>query len=417
MRRETGVRAVLAAAVGAVALGGACRDAPDPFDPPGLTELGPPPYRLTYDRGREVAPAWTPDGDSVLYVSQERFVRPDLMVLADSPVDSFLVEDTVRTRAVVRVIPRSGGVADLRLPLLQGSAASVAIDYAAVSSSGRVAAFTLLPAADRSLCGGVSPCDDELLDPPARVTSAFLRVRDPASAGSPDADPLLRIDFPGRSFDTTEQPLGLSGLWRVDQHPFQVAFNETSRVPDRVSWSPEGDRLVFSDGVVLRIWNPDTGALDAIPNTSDGTNPAWSPTGEWIAFERAERGAAVEEDCEHRVIPDALGGELGAVICVERRTSWPVTSRTLALVRPDGSDLRLLPPGARPAWGADGQRIFYESGRQIWSVHIDGSDIAVVPDTEQGWEPAVSPDGTLLAFTRIDGATGAADIWVVEIGP
>lgn len=398
----------------AVGLAAGCRDAPDPFDPPGLSPLGPPPYRLTFDPGREVAPAWTASGDSVVYVSQERSALPTIQVLADGPVDTVIVTDTVRTRAVLRAIPAVGGVAGLLLPLLQAGSAPPAIDVAAVSPTGRVAAFTLLPVGDRSLCGGVSACDDDVeLDTPARLDAAFLRVRDPAAAGAPDDDPLLAIEFPGREFDTSVNPNGLSGLWRVDQHPFQFEFNRAARVPDRISWAPDGQRVVFSDGVRLRTWRPDSGELAEIPGTLDGTNPAWSPTGEWIAFERAERGDAIVETCEHRVIPVNPGDELGAVVCVEERTTWPVLGRTLALVRPDGTDLRLLPAGARPAWSPDGERIYYEFGAGIWVVGIDGVGAMPVPDTGMGYEPAVSPDGSLLAFSRVDG-TGGADIWIVE---
>lgn len=83
--------------------------------------------------------------------------------------------------------------------------------------------------------------------------------------------------------------------------------------------------------------------------------------------------------------------------------------------RPDGSEMRTLPAGARPAWSADGKRVYYESDRRIWSVGVDGQGATVVPDSEDGYQPAVSPDGRWLAFTRIDRMTGASDIWIVEL--
>ena len=400
-----------------LALPTACRDAPELLEPPALAPFGPPPYRLTYDPGREVGPSWTPSGDTVVYIEQRRLLSPQPFARFAGPfaVDTVVITDTLRTRGFARRIPLEGGIAEPVLPVLQ-QGGSVVLSYLVSSSEGRFAAFTLLPLAGTSLCGGVSECDtDTLLHVPPRLAGGFIRVRDPAAEGAVDDDPTIAVEFAGRRFDTSENPSGLSGVWRVDQHPFQLQFRATGRVPDRISWAPGGQRLVFSDGLALNIWNPTTGALDEIPNSADATNPAWSPTGEWIAFERATRGELTEETCEHRAPSTA---DTGPLICIERRRSWTPGTRTLALIRPDGSDLRLLPAGTRPVWAPDGERIYYESGREIWSVGIDGNGTAVVPDTEQGFEPAVSPDGTLLAFVRVDPLNpNAADIWIVEAAP
>jgi Tol biopolymer transport system component len=146
-------------------------------------------------------------------------------------------------------------------------------------------------------------------------------------------------------------------------------------------------------------------------------NPAWSPTGDWIAFERYSKGDLTEASCEVRQAPVPPETDPGPVICYEQRRSWPLLGWTIALIRPNGSDLRLLPAGNRPAWSADGQRVYYEAGSRIWSVGIDGQDPAPVPATTQGLQPAVSPDGRWLAFARSDTLTAASDIWIVELEP
>lgn len=404
------------AALGGLLLGlaASCRDAPELLEPPELAPLGPAPYRLTYDPGRDVSPTWSASGDSILYVTE------DLV----PPVPLSTIQDTLRLGRPLRVIHREGGVASKVFPALQPSnSGTVALDFAVQSSDGRVAAFTLLPLLEPALCGSTVAVCDPPVDPsvageaPPRLSLGRLRVREPSAVTAPADDPQMTIAFPGRSFDTSEHPLGLSGLWRVDAHPFQRRFNATRRAPTRVSWAPEGDRLVFSDGVSLRIWDPDTGAISAIAGSADGVNPAWSPNGRWIAFERFERGTLTESTCEHHQAPLPPDTVPGPVICVEQRRSWPLLTQTVALIRPDGSGLRLLPEGSRPAWAADSRRVYYEAQGRIWSVAVDGSDAVPVPDTQNGFMPAPSPDGTQLAFAKIDPFTARSDIWIVSVEP
>lgn len=396
-----------------------CRDAPELLEPTELPPLGPTPYRLTYDPGRDVSPTWSADGEQVIYITDDLRIDSGVVVIAGPPVESVIVIDTLPTGGTIRAIPREGGISTRLLPNLQSASTSVPARFAAQSSDGRVAVLSRLALADRTLCiGAVSPCDTTVPRAVApRLTGAVIRVREPGSTVPIDDDPQLEVEHAGRVFDTSESPGGLDGLWRVDRYPFQERFVATGRAPDRLSWAPDGDRLVYSDGLALRIWNPGTGASTVVPGAEDGVEPAWSPTGDWIAFERPVRGGLTEETCEHRIIPENPGDPPGAVVCVEQRRSWTVPSRSLAVIRPDGSDLRLLPDGARPAWGPDGQRVYYEGGGEIRSVRLDEPGVfSVVPNTQNGFEPAVSPDGRWLAFTRVDPNTLAADIWIVEIG-
>jgi Tol biopolymer transport system component len=141
------------------------------------------------------------------------------------------------------------------------------------------------------------------------------------------------------------------------------------------SWSPDGARLAYivarpaaERGV--RIVDVATGAVTKVTSGPDNF-PAWSPSGDLIAFTRS---------------PRSLGG----------------ASQILA-VRPDGSDLvRLtLAPGAQDAhssWSPDGRWIAFTSARvnprdedgvafsqhqvgQIFVMRADGSDVRQLTDT------------------------------------
>lgn len=374
-------------------LAAACRDAPAPFRVAEPPPLGPAPYQLTFDPAREWNPSWASGGDTVYYISE---------VTDAGDAD----RGTAGLSGAVLALPPEGGTARRALPLLQPQGSSAAlVDRATVSVDGRVAVYFTTPLAG-SVCGTALPFCDVAVGPASELDGALVRVRDPAAGGSPDDDPVLVLEYAGRSFDTADPPDGLTGRVVVEVFPFQSVFTESRRYPSGMSWSPAGDELVLSDGLGLLRWNPDTGATTSIPNAQDGINPRWSPTGDWIVFERLERGAARETTCEHR---------LGPVLqCVERRVEYSVPRRKIALIRPDGGGLRLIGEGMSPAWSHDERWIYYERDDRIWRVDAGGVEAAPVPDTEGGYAPSPSPDGRFLAFARFDRTTGESDIWILR---
>jgi Tol biopolymer transport system component len=108
-------------------------------------------------------------------------------------------------------------------------------------------------------------------------------------------------------------------------------------------------------------------------------SPAWSPDGQWIAFNSDRNGAG---------------------------NIW--------VIRPDGSDLRQVTdiPGISeyPTWSPDSSRIAFHCtfGRvlsngtgdfEICVVNLDGTELVQLTDTPgENKLPAWSPDGTRLAF-------------------
>ena len=146
---------------------------------------------------------------------------------------------------------------------------------------------------------------------------------------------------------------------------------------DSPSWSPEGSRLVFtrlfSLGAALMVVKLDgTGETALTPVVTSGylDSPAWSPDGAKIAY---------------------TGGGTPHIF----------------VMNADGSGAAALPalPGDtvdHAAWSPDGARLaVHDLSHGIVVINADGSNpVALEPGGEYGTEPAWSPDGASVVFTK-----------------
>lgn len=171
------------------------------------------------------------------------------------------------------------------------------------------------------------------------LTPLAASGHDIAPAWSPDG---RTIAFASNGGDGSHPP----DLWLM-----QADGGATRRVPlpgprdelSYVDWAPSGDRLVGPSARGLFI--TDTLGRDTVYLPTRSTfqaDPAWSPTGEWIAYSTA-------------------GAEYGDI--------W--------LVRPDGTDNhRLIRQAAHPAWFPDGERLAVvrpgELAQTICAVDLQG---------------------------------------------
>ena len=157
--------------------------------------------------------------------------------------------------------------------------------------------------------------------------------------------------------------------------------------------SPDGRTMAYSSGETgsLEIYTAalasDSRQVALTDDLGQNVHPAWSPDGQWIAYHSRVKGGIW-------VVPSGGG-----------------RSRQVATF------------GSQAVWSADGQRVFFTSTvggmaaqSNLWSVHRDGGD--PTPFTSLGkpkgghWQPAVSPDGKLLAFSVSQGLTGH-EMWVM----
>ena len=349
--------------------------------------------RLTYNPGNDRTPTWSPGGDSVYYAAT------GFDVFADESV-------------VLVGLPRDGGAAGLITTNVQVPGTSERwLTAPQVSPSGDRLAYAEVGPAWPEVCPGTdircSPAQDDPSLP--RLREVILRVRRLDATGSVESDPFLAIQIPGVDYDFDRY--AVPRVHVVQNYPFHQLFDDEGTAVFRPSWGADGDRLVFSDGLGLRVWRIGDADAQAIPNTDEGVSPAWSPDGQWIAFTRLERADSSSASCEYWQDPPPIPPTPSCVQLITHYTQGP---RRLNLIRPDGSDLTVLGEGEDPAWSLDGSALFFRRANQIWRSAPDGSGAEPLSFTENGHEPTISPDGQYLAFA-VHSERGDHDIWVISL--
>lgn len=357
-----------------------CRDSVDPFRPGQVLPDTGLVVQLTRNTGHDRDPVWSRAGDTIYYAA-EGF--PGLPGGA----------------GVLARIPAGGGTVQPLFPELQGAAQPRWFATPAVSGGGdRLAYFELIDVF-ASLPPSPSPT---CLHPEPVLGAARLHVRQLGpTAGAPDAT--IHVSLPGRD---ARQDSGFVGPYFVQTLPFQRMYLEERRFLFRPSWSPDGARLVFSDGVRLLLWEVGAAAATAIPGTADGVSPAWSPDGQLIAFTHLERGDSTVSTCNVAV---------GRDIELQMRTGYAPGPARLVLIRPDGTGRVELGEGLDPAWSSDGQQLFFVRDGSIFRSARDGSGAVQLGNTVDGRSPAVSSDGSRIAFARTRSGTHGYDLWVVTL--
>lgn len=137
-----------------------------------------------------------------------------------------------------------------------------------------------------------------------------------------------------------------------------------------VSWSPDGERLVFAEateGGHIRVFDVEDGALADFPGVA-GSTPAWSPDGDQIAFIDANGDVALAgadgSDASAPVERAQLEGNPRWSPDGDRLALWsapaePPRQPSVIVVDADDGEAVELGEGDAAVWSPDGRRIAY----------------------------------------------------------
>ena len=364
------------------AVAGGCRDGIAPFTPVIREPLDGDTYQLTYSSVRDFGPTWSANSDTVFY-STARFV--------DQPT----------LNGTLLRIARPGGIATLLAPGAVVNDTFPRTILPVPSPDRQRIAYVHIPFIKPVLeCGLNAACfnTEPLLEP------GSVRVRDVTSTGLALMDMGTAVTFAGNN-DETNFPIERN----QELFPFQRMYAERGLFAFRPSWSPDAGRIVFSDGLVLRIWDLASNVTTAVPNSFEGINAAWSPTSERIAFTRLTRGDSTSVTCFCTEVPDNDP---------VRHNRWvhTLTRSAITLIDPDGQNAVELAEGDDAAWSPDGAFIYFVANNVINRIPAAGGVAVPIPGTTGGRAPAVSPDGQWLAYTQASGDFRNSDIWITRLG-
>jgi Tol biopolymer transport system component len=160
------------------------------------------------------------------------------------------------------------------------------------------------------------------------------------------------------------------------------------------AWSPDGRKLAFastraSRGGLPHIWivNADGSNPHVLTRAFTGEYPAWSPDGRQIVFTTNQ---PVRQDGFDLVVADADGRNAHRLTrndLYEMGPAWSPTGDAIAfhagnngyhdlyLMQPDGSDRRQIVSSAEmPSWSPDGRHIVYGGPSGLVVIDRDGND-------------------------------------------
>jgi Tol biopolymer transport system component len=191
---------------------------------------------------------------------------------------------------------------------------------------------------------------------------------------------------------------------------------------------PSGSGPVSDDRNIYLLRVGGENPINLTHDSSQNTEPAFSPDGEQIAFCSSRDGGGI-------FVMGATGESVRRVTGFGHAPTWspdgkriafatesvvnpagrPATSRLWVVDLVSGGTHQLTKTDAiQPHWSPNGHRIAYagsDAGRRhIWTIEARGSEpVPVTEGKDVNWSPAWSPDGRYLYFASDRG--GRMNLW------
>jgi serine/threonine protein kinase/Tol biopolymer transport system component len=188
--------------------------------------------------------------------------------------------------------------------------------------------------------------------------------------------------------------------WRDMPAQPQQQVSRISRFPGahrEASFSPDGTRIAFISDVdgVPQVWVKTLAGGDPVQVTRGAQaagHPRWAPKGDHILYE----------------------------LLSPPNTPQGYPTGDLWLVSPESGDSRkLITDGINPNVSWNGERLVFERGAELWIAKADGTEqrrienLSPIDFRVAQRRPALSPDGTLIAFFQNEPGVPWGDIWII----